>query len=72
MLFKRNLTPEQFDVRMIENYIREGFVTKEQLATFLGTLQDDGGNAENIAIDDESLTGNAGYTSESMDDASDD
>ena len=71
MLNKRDLAPFNFDLRMLETYQREGKVTPEQLKSYLASLPDEASNSEKINIDDETLSGNAGYSSESTDDTSD-
>lgn len=71
MIQKRNLYPENFDIRMIENHLREGKITKDQVKSFMGSLTDESENCEKIVIDDDTLSGNAGYTAESSDDTSD-
>lgn len=70
-LQKRNLVPEALDVRMIENNLRDGRVSKDTLKSFLSGLPDESANVEKINIDDETLTGNAGYDAEVADDTTD-
>jgi hypothetical protein len=71
MLHKRNLIPFEYDARMLETYLREGKLNQDQLKSYLAALPDDSANCEKINIDDETLSGNAGYSAESTDDSSD-
>lgn len=72
MLNKRDLTPKEFDTRMIEVYLRDKKLSAEQLKQYLAALPDESDNSEKISIDDETLSGNAGYTSDSSEDSIED
>lgn len=54
MIKEFNVHPFDFDSRMVEWNLKHNLVTKEQLKKYLDSLPDEGTNAENVQIEEES------------------
>jgi hypothetical protein len=51
---KLEVNPYEFDLRMVEGFLKTNKITKEQLSTYLKSLPDDASNSMALTLEEDS------------------